>query len=195
MTHLFLNLLSCFVFSISVNLDSLAVGFSYGNSNIIIKAYHHFLIATITALLTFLSIIVGSSLSNIVSSTLTNILGSIILILLGLWLLRDYWIKKKDSSPNSNLSHKADMPTITLKECTFLAIALTLNNCGLGIGAGITGMEPLITTVFTLIISTIFFVSGYHFGRKFSSCNKLSCTCSLISAILIVAIGVFELFI
>ena len=81
---------------------------------------------------------------------------------------------------------------IDLREATALAFGLTLNNIPNGIGAGLLGLNAVLTTsaVFLLSILTILAgISGGHLGYR-----RLGKSAGLVSGLLLIAIGVYEFF-
>ena len=82
---------------------------------------------------------------------------------------------------------------IELKEAVSLALALSINNFALGIGASMSGISISLTTVFTFIFSVLILILGLKIGNSFLSeiFGKYS---DLLSAIIIILMGVFQLF-
>ncbi len=91
---------------------------------------------------------------------------------------------------------KADIDksgVIDARESIVLALSLTINNVGGGIGAGISGLSVSFVTALTFILSLLAVVVGYYLGKNFST--KLPKTLAgLLSAILIILIGIYEYF-
>lgn len=82
---------------------------------------------------------------------------------------------------------------IDAKESIVLALSLTINNVGGGIGAGISGLSVPFVTALTFVLSLLAVVVGYCLGKNFSA--KLPKTLAgLLSAILIILIGIYEYF-
>ena len=81
-----------------------------------------------------------------------------------------------------------------LRESAALAAALMVNNMGLGVGARITGLSIVKTTACTFVCSLILLAGGAAVGRRFGG-GHLGRYAGVCSAALIVALGVYELFI
>ena len=75
-----------------------------------------------------------------------------------------------------------------------LAAALMVNNMGFGVGARITGLSIVKTTACTFVCSLILLAGGAAVGRRFGG-GHLGRYAGVCSAALIVALGVYELFI
>ncbi|WP_315081296.1 sporulation membrane protein YtaF [uncultured Clostridium sp.] len=197
--------LSALMLSASSNLDTLTVAISYGMYKIKIPFISNLLIAIITTVGTFLSMEFGSLLENLIPSYLTDMIGGLILVLIGAWFLKDALrdiMKNKKQSNNSedvllndNLwADKDNSGDISIKETFSLALALTINNLGVGIAASITGVSIFYSTLFTFIITILSVSCGTWIGK--SMFGKLfGKYASIISSILLIILGTYESFI
>ena len=81
---------------------------------------------------------------------------------------------------------------IEVKEAISLALALSVNNFALGLGASMSGISIPLTTIFTFIFSILILILGLKIGNSFLSkiFGKYS---GLISAIIIIVMGIFQL--
>lgn len=193
----------------SSSLDSLIIGIAYGIKNIKIKLGINIIIALIVTLGTFLSMLLGAILSNFIPIYICNYIGAILLILVGLWMTVDYFKEQKSlNKKNSDLIeslHYEEILTnnktadtngsgnIELKEAISLALALSINNFALGLGASMSGISIPLTTIFTFIFSIIILILGLKIGNSFLSkiFGKYS---ALLSAIIIILMGIYQLF-
>jgi putative sporulation protein YtaF len=82
---------------------------------------------------------------------------------------------------------------LNLKQSIPLAFSLTINNLAGGIGAGISGLNPFLTTALTFILAIVAIVSGSKLGVKFSS-KMTEYWAGVLSAMMIIAIGIYEYF-
>lgn len=209
-----MHILSIIIFAISSSSDNLIVGLRYGSKKIKMNFFNTFVVSFISGMGTFLAMLFGKLLIQLIPLIYTNIIGSSILILLGLYLL--IISLKKGFDDNSNLEevnqnisdfyrYEATLrspeiidanhsKTIEFKESIMLGFLLCLNNIGFGIGASITGLNICITSIFSLIFSLAFISLGYYIGEKIFS-NNLSKYSEVISAFIIIALGIYELFI
>ena len=74
-----------------------------------------------------------------------------------------------------------------------LALSLSINNLALGIGASISGISIILTTILTFVFSVITMIIGLKLGSRYLS--KIFGEYSpLISAVIIIAMGIFEFF-
>lgn len=202
-----MQIFSTIVFVLSVNTDNFVVGVSYGIKKIRIKILSNLLIGLISSIGTILSMKIGKVITHFVPDTFANLSGGVILILIGIWTILQEFNKKKNipiSKGKNSLSklenilsnpENADKDTsgnIDIKESVSLGIALTLNNIGLGIGASIAGLNALFTTILNLFISVFAITLGYNVGSKYLS-NKLGKYAAVISGLIIIVLGVYEM--
>jgi len=209
-----MHILSIIIFAICSSSDNLIIGLRYGSKKIKINFFNNFVVSFISGIGTFLAMLFGKLLIQLIPLIYTNIIGSSILILLGLYLLITFL--KTGFNDNSNLEQVnqdiSDLcryettlrspeiidsnhsKTIEFKESIILGILLCLNNIGFGIGASITGLNIYITSIFSLIFSLVFIPLGYYIGENIFS-NSLSKYSEVISAFIIIVLGIYELFI
>jgi len=205
-----MHIFSALIFAIVVSIDNFTVGIAYGVKKIRISPSSNILIGLISSLGTLLSMILGLAIINLISAKTANLLGCIILLTLGIYFIIDF-VKKKFNIQSFKLQLKPDLSvctvllnypefadvdksgTLELKESIMLAFALALNNFGLGIGVGITGINIVQVTIFTFITSILSILIGYTIGQKYLS-KLLGDYASLFSGCLIIFLSIYEIF-
>lgn len=205
-----MHLISILLFAFSANIDNLVVGIAYGIKKIKIGILSNLLIALVSAAGTFVSMAVGLAISKVFTASIANTIGSVILIIIGIWITRDFFLKKgepkKQEQRKQSLKNcrqilrepeKADSDhsgTIDIKESLILAFALTINNFGLGLGASITGLNIYATVICTFFFSVIFIVLCCLVGKSYLSAffRKYA---PLASGLIILLLGIYELFV
>lgn len=200
---------STMLFVLSASTDNFVVGLCYGIKKINITLPINIIIALISSIGTILSMELGKLIINFIPQALTNAIGGLILIIIGLWaILSEFNSSSKKSTSNKGnnflelediLSNpeSADKDTsgnIEMKESFSLAVALSLNNMGLGIGASIAGLNIILTSVSTFFISLISISLGFTIGSKYLS-KRLGKYAALVSGIIIIALGIYEILI
>lgn len=175
-----INIISALLFSISANLDNIAIGLTYGIKKVNIPLYNNILISFITSIFTFLSMYIGTHIAHIIPQKIENIIGSLILITIGIYQIIIQLISKNKikKSPKNYFS---------------LIIMLSLNNIAVGLAASITGVNIIVATIFTLILSTLFLYTGNLIGRKALNNKFIEKYSELISAILLIITGILQL--
>ena len=79
--------LSIFILAISLSVDSLGVGVSYGLRNTRTTLAAKFIIFFISVLFTAVSIIIGSTVSDFLNPMISKVLGSTLLMILGFFII------------------------------------------------------------------------------------------------------------
>ena len=204
--HIFSSILLAF----SSSIDSLIIGIAYGVKQIKIKLIINLVISIIVTLTTFLAMCLGHLICNYIPTDICTYIGSSLLIIVGLYILWDYY-KKKHKHTEENLvefinsldydeivelNKTADINgsgNIEISEAITLALSLSINNLALGIGASISGISIFLTTILTFVFSVITMIIGLKLGSRYLS--KIFGEYSpLISAVIIIAMGIFEFF-
>ncbi len=213
-----LHIFTIFLLALSSNLDNVGIGTSYGTRRISIPFTSNLLIAFITGTGTFLSMAVGNEFSNFINPSIANALGALIIGGAGVWVLIQEFSRREDETSNevqdlqqSSSSNQSflrrmlmilDHPFladvdfsghISMKEGFILALALTLNNLANGIGAGLLGLSPVLTTAFVVILSILTIWFGIAFG-KYSGVHWFGKYSGPISGLMLIALGAYEYF-
>lgn len=202
-----MSFLSILLFVIATSLDILVVSLAYGLKDIKINFSSTLVIASISALGTFISMILGKFLVDLIPVKLGDIIGGLVLLALGFYSIYSYFKEKKiltshnsenNSSPtfileNPEVADKDKSGNIDFKESLALSLALALNNFGLGIGASISGLNIAFTTISTFIISLIFISLGFYLSKTIKSKN-ISKNSNLIAGIIIIILSLFIIF-
>ena len=153
--------------------------------------------------------VLGAILINFLPIYICNYIGATLLIIVGLWMTFDYFKEQRNLNRNNNdrieslnydeilyNNKTADADgsgNIELKEAISLALALSINNFALGIGASMSGISIPLTTISTFIFSVLILIVGLKIGNSFLSkiFGKYS---SLLSALIIIVMGIVQLF-
>ncbi|MCR1898958.1 manganese efflux pump [Irregularibacter muris] len=173
-------ILPALLFSISACLDNVVVGIAYGIKKIKIGISVNIMIACITTLGTFLSMVFGTYISKLFPPFVANLLGGGMIVFLGIYFIVESLVKLERNTPArtmalkdiedmKNYARKSDADCsghIDMKESIFVALGLTLNNIGTGIAASITGVNIHITLVATFVLSILTIMLGRGMGNR-----------------------------
>jgi putative Mn2+ efflux pump MntP len=83
---------------------------------------------------------------------------------------------------------------IDIREAIALAFGLSLNNLGIGVGAGISGFNVELTTGLTFTLSLLAMSSGYMLGHRFRAKTSSFWT-GVFSSGLVIITGIYESFV
>lgn len=199
-----MHVFSILLFAISSNLDNFVLGISYGIQNKLITCVPNLIVALTTFTGTVISILLGATLLNVIPVHAASILGSVILMCIGFRWLLAYYQKRRSRSCRIQWpedyhrtlfrNHTASMKKLNSHEAFSLGIALTFNNIGLGIGAGISGLPMTMTSISSFLFSLLFLYLGNQIGKSWLS-KLIGDASELIAGTLIIALACYELLI
>jgi len=206
-----LELIPILLVAISSNTDNLVVGTAYGIRNIRDPLPSNLFIAVFTGIATLASVLAGQRIGSYMPPQLASFLGGGIIAGIGVWVLvqsarsaasgsestatwsktggalrRLFFVLKDPVSADRDRSGHID-----LKEVCLLAVALSLNNVGNGIGAGMVGMNPVFTMIAVMLFSVIMLSAGVTAGRYGQ--RMLGSFAKVVSGVLLVAFGLYEI--
>ncbi|HVJ48480.1 sporulation membrane protein YtaF [Desulfitobacterium sp.] len=210
-----MHLLSALMIGLAANLDNFGIGISYGIQKIRIPFLSNFFIALLSGVIVALSVSAGYFLSHFVG--VANLAGAFLIIAIGMWVA----IHKSSSEPaavpvtvtlkktylvslkplhcvvqiikNPSLADIDANGFISAKESMALGLTLSLNCIATGVGAGLTGMSPLSVALFVFFFSMVTISAGYWTGWRTAS-NRLERWAQGVSGVLLIVIGIYEIF-
>ena len=149
---------------ISLNLDSLGVGFIYGMQKLRISNLCKAIICLSSVVYSSISIFIGSSLKNHINAELGKYLVVCILVIIGLCTIFKACRQKTQSDIKNNL---------TLAEAFFLSFALSIDSIGAGIGFSLIGLNLFFIPFLIGLGQLLFLELGFFIGYKIVDSNKL----------------------
>ncbi len=134
--------------------------------------------AAVTTAVTFLSLTLGSLGAALLPAGLAERLGGLALTALGLWYLLDA------------LRGKTGNPEEPGRGWLALSAALAVNNAGVGVAAGVTGLSPVLASGCNFAVTILSLLLGRQLGRSLSRWSSLALPAS---GGLLVALGLWQL--
>jgi putative sporulation protein YtaF len=208
-----MHIVSALFLGLAANLDNLGVGISYGVQKIRVPFLSNFLIALLSGIVVAISVITGHLLSHY--TAVAGELGALMIVAIGIWVM----VHKKSTSdqlpaaipvmktyslpikPLSCVVRITKEPSvadfdangfISTKEAIVLGLTLSFNCIATGVGAGLTGMDPLSSGISVFIFSMITISSGYLIGWK-TATDRFEHLSQVISGAVLLIIGIYEL--
>nr|WP_269746710.1 sporulation membrane protein YtaF [Pontibacillus chungwhensis] len=198
----------------AVSLDSFTVGFTYGLRKMGLSLRAIGVIAMVSAVSFFLSMMIGNMIAHFLSPHITEMFGGGILIAIGIWVLYQFFRTEKPTEtkdPSSylfNLEIKslgiviqilrkpmsADIDqsgSINGIEAFLLGIALSLDALGAGIGAAMFGFSPLTTALLIAFMSSFFLWIGLKSGYWLSYFKWIQ-RLTFLPGLLLIVIGMLK---
>ncbi|MBV7274804.1 manganese efflux pump [Clostridiaceae bacterium UIB06] len=202
-----MHLFYVFLIALANNVDNIGVRIAYSIRGIKIDILKNLWISIITFIISSLSALSGTFISSILSRRVGAILSMIILTTIGFWIVLEPFSKvkeiKNDAVKNKNLicnilenPESADIDNskdIDFKEATFLAIALSINNIGGSLSAGIIGLNSYFIGAFSAALSFIALWSGNYLAVLLNR-YKIGNKAIIISGIILIIIGIKQVF-
>jgi len=156
--------LSAVVIAAVSNLDNLAAGVALGLRGTRITLGPNVLIACVTMAGTAGAITSGHALGRLLQPSVAGSVGAVIIVSIGVMtVVASRSPVREPTAGMCRLPGPSEM--LSWREAVLLAIALSLNNVGTGVGAGIAGIPPLMTTVLAGAFSIMCVGGGSRIGR------------------------------
>jgi putative sporulation protein YtaF len=187
------------------NLDNIGVRIAYSIRGIKISNLKNLWISVITFIISSLAALSGTAISFFLSRSISSFISMLLLTAIGVWIIIEPYIKKKDKNEARSdrkkrsgiftilkRPEKADMDDskeIDFKEATFLGIALSVNNIGGGLSAGMIGLNYIFIGLFSAVISFLALWSGNYIARFLNKWN-IGDKATVISGVLLILIGI-----
>ncbi|MFA5535952.1 MAG: sporulation membrane protein YtaF [Bacillota bacterium] len=186
------------------NLDTVGVRVAYSVKGIRIPLYTNLWITMIAFLFSAVAALFGNQLANLLPGKLVKVISMALLVLIGCWLIIEPYYtgsKKTEEADGHVLAILADpskadrdgSKEIDFMEASFLGIALSLNNIGGGVTAGVLGFSwflvALLSAVFSFLVLQIGNELTYFLEQK-----KMVGKVPLIAGFLLILIGIRQIF-
>jgi putative Mn2+ efflux pump MntP len=172
------------------NLDNLAAGIAFGIRDTRIGAAPNTVIAVVTMAGTGAAMIFGRSLSLLMPQWLASDLGSLIIIAIGVKtvIVAAWTLAHPAPEHGPERLPRAGGGTVSCRKALLLGVALSLNNVGSGVGAGIAGVPPLVTTVLAGGVSLLCVGGGSRVGASVGR-RLLGRRAPLVAGVVLVGVG------
>lgn len=193
-----------FFIALANNVDNISVRIAYSIRGIKISVLKNMWISIITFLISSLAAFSGSIITKFFNARVSSILSMAILICIGLWIILEPYLNKNknikkssevkkdnviyDILKNPEKADKDDSKDIDFKEATFLGIALSLNNIGGGISAGMIGLSSPLVGFFSAVISFLSLWAG-NYVTDFLGKWNLNEKATVLAGFLLIIIG------
>jgi putative Mn2+ efflux pump MntP len=175
------------------NLDNLAAGFAYGLRNTKIGTGSNVVIAAVTMAGTAAAMTSGRELSRLLAPSFASQIGGLIILIIGVKTVAMglQAVRRPPGAAVAGLSStqvRSGNNRLSLRQAAVLAVALSLNNVGSGIGAGIARVSPLATTLLAGVISLVCVGGGARLGALLGR-PVMGRQASLVAGVVLVGVG------
>ncbi len=178
--------------AITLSIDALGIGISYGVRGINIPLFSKFIISIQTFLIITISLFLGNVVFSFFPTAIRNYTGVIILIALGVFMIIEAYLPKKEKTETVR-TFSIKQAGITIKiiksppvcdfnksnkiepfEALYLGLALSIDSFGVSFGSGAFGVFSIFLPLFAVFFQILFLSIGISSGRKISNISKLS---------------------
>ena len=177
------------MFAASCNLDTVILAMGYGARGIVLSRGHSLVLAAVTTGITWFSLALGEAAAGVLPPALSAVLGGMVLIGIGFWFVLDYL-----RDPSGSAGEGADAVRAgSLEGCVSLAAALAVNNAGVGMAAGVTGISPGWAAAANFLATLAALALGRRLGQGLV--GRLLGRCALaLSGGMLMVLGAWEAF-
>lgn len=199
---------------LALSLDAFAASIAYGANRIRIPLSSILIINSICTMFLAITILIGSFIKTAIPGDMLSVLSFIMLILLGVYYMFEGFVKtvlSKSTNSNRRLNlkvfdlrfiievyvdeTKADYnysKHLSPKEALYLAMVLSLDSIGAGLGSGLVDINWVQVLVFSLIFGLAAIWSGLIVGRKLS--KKIDMELSWLSGLILIVLAFMKIF-
>jgi putative sporulation protein YtaF len=202
-----LHFLHVFIIALTNNLDNIGVRIAYTIRGIKISMIINTWISVITFAISYFAAYSGTVISGYIGKRLSSILTLILLSGIGSYMIYSQYLKRMcqgefGQNHKKGVCHillkpeNADMDNskhIDFKEATLLGIALSINNVGGGVSAGMIGLNPFWVGCLSAALNFLILWAGNFMAEFFVKWN-LSSKATITAGILLIAIGIEQMF-
>ena len=200
-----MHILYTLFIALANNLDNIGVRIAYSIRGIKISNLKNLWISVITFFISTFAAFSGSMISGLLNKQISSIVSALFLTGIGLWIIFGDYIKKDNNSitelnedNDKSIRHILQKPevadldnskSIDYKEATLLGIALSINNIGGGLSAGMIGLNSFFVGFLSAIISFLALWVGNYVTEFFNKWN-LGNKATVVSGIVLILIGI-----
>lgn len=166
------------IFALACNLDTVLAAVGQGAGGKRMGWWETLAVAAVTTVVTYLSLRLGAAGAELLPQQAAEKLGGLSLVGLGLWYILD-GVRGKVTETEGE--RKGWLP---------LSGALAVNNAGVGVAAGVTGLPPGLAAGCNFVVTGAALLLGRSLGRRLKGWSGLALP---VSGGLLVALGLWKL--
>lgn len=181
-------ILNCILLALSVSIDSIGIGITYGIKNTRITKLSNVILVAISFCTACGSIFLGHYISVLLSPSFSTFIGSSFLIALGLFNLYKAF---NNQSTDYDINHSNDIDT---KESILLGLALSVDSICVGLGCGIIGINDLILPILVAGFQLFFLNCGNFVAKSIIKRFEIpENILSIFSGIVLILVGILRI--
>jgi putative sporulation protein YtaF len=194
-----------FLIALTNNFDNIGARIAYSIRGIRISTLINLWISVITFAISFSAAFSGQIISETLGKQFASILAMVILAAIGSWMIMEPYVKNwRESRSKANSKNVCDIllspenadadesKHIDFKEATLLGIALSLNNVGGGLSAGMLGLDAFLVGFLSAVLSFVALWAGNYVSEFFVR-RHLSEKATVFAGLLLIALGIEQI--
>lgn len=213
-----MSVLGVFLLAVSLSMDALGIGLSYGVRGIRTPMAAKVIICAISMAVMGISILVGSVLLMVLSPLTAKLLGVAMLGLLGVFVIAQaFWKKEEKPSKRRKQTVRSIMLKslgITIKiirnpsicdfdasktldgfEAVYLGVALSVDSIGVGISSAVLGLNTMLVPVSAGVFQMLFLSAGVFLGGRLALSTRIDPKIwTVVSGLLLIGIAAIRYF-
>ena len=182
----FSMLAAAVLFAAACNFDTVILAMGWAVRGVRPSPSHTLVIAGLTTLITWLSLVLGEGAAATLGRSFAGALGGLVLAGIGLWFVLD-WLRSL-GNPGQEDTPAAGK---SLLGWVALAAALAVNNAGVGVAAGASGVGPVLASLANFILTLAALPLGRVLADKVAG-RLLGRFALPLSGLLLIALGVWQ---
>ena len=160
----FSMLAAAVLFAAACNFDTVLLAMGWAVRGVRPSFFHTLVIAGLTTLITWLSLVLGRGAAGTLGRSFAGALGGLVLAGIGLWFVLD-WLRGLGAQSREETPQAGN----NLLGWVALAAALAVNNAGVGVAAGASGVGPALASLANFVLTLAALPLG-QIGR--ASCRE-----------------------
>jgi putative sporulation protein YtaF len=195
-----------FLIALTNNVDNIGARIAYSIRGIKISIPINLWISLITFVISFLAAFLGTKISGSLGKQVSSIISMVLLVAVGSRMILDQYMGDKCGETLfqrrwKGVCHilgkpldadKDNSKQIDFKEATLLGVALSINNVGGGLSAGMIGLNAFLIGLLSAVLSFLALAAGNRAAEFFIKRN-ISGKAAIAGGILLIAIGIEQI--
>ena len=180
--------MSALLLAVSLSMDALGIGISYGLRGIKTSDAAKLVIALISVIFTAAAVFFGNLLLFVIPAGAAKLIGALMLFAFGAYIVCSGLLKKPEQFDSDCSKH------IDRAEALYLGVALSIDSFGAGILFAVTGITSYFVPFLVGICQLLFLCSGMGLGKKITSFKRIPQNLfAVFSGILLIIIALLRL--
>jgi putative sporulation protein YtaF len=197
------QLIIAFLIALGNNVDNIVARIAYSIQGTKVNVLINLWISVITFMITTVAAFSGTMAAGSFGTKVASVIAMSLLIALGFWMIfkaqNKHWRVDNSIHVNSTSlltiflrpehADKDGSKHIDFKEGTVLGVALSINNIGGGLSAGLIGIDPTLVGLLSAALSFVALFAGNYVADWFIR-RHLADGATVVGGILLIAIGI-----